>query len=712
MRSIFPKAILALGLPVWVFAHEAGGIPGVEDDVDTAQAPPSATAAPSAPPASATVRPGAPADSALELPAATAVRNRPVNPFNAQVIRDRDLSLRMMLDPADVVKVTPGLFVGQHAGGGKANQYFIRGFDIDHGTDLALWLDGMPINNVSHAHGQGYADLHFLIPEIIENVEVDKGPYYAEFGDFATAGAVRLDTREAFKENRVSGAAGMFGTYRTLALLTLKDAPMKPMIAAEVFRSDGPFRNPEDMERYNLFLKTPLVRDEATRLDLTLMGYGAGWNGSGQIPERAVKAGLDRFGSIDPSEGGSSQRHSASLDYSSLPSDREEWKASAYWIDYRLSLFSDFTFFARDPVRGDEINQRDDRTVAGLNASYKRKYGLGGMEASSAFGIGMRNDLIHNVLDYAEKRVVFDHAVDADVREGSLGAWFMQSLSPWKWLYLEAGVRGDHYGFDVADRLHPEGDSTLTGVKDASILSPKVNVVVTPAAGTDIYLNYGEGFHSNDARGIASKTDPARPLTKARGYEIGARTELLKRIDLAASLWKLDLDGELVWVGDEGGTEENGASERMGVDLEARVRILPWLWADFDMTKSTSEYVKNAGNGTAVALAPRLTWTGGLSWRHRSGFFGSLRGQHLDDRPADEAGDFTAQGFTVFDLGTGFRHGRYEVDVNVANLFDADWRTAQFENDSRLPGESAPVTDIHFVPGAPVNVQGVVKYFF
>jgi outer membrane receptor protein involved in Fe transport len=288
----------------------------------------------------------------------------------------------------------------------------------------------------------------------------------------------------------------------------------------------------------------------------------------------------------------------------------------------------------------------------------------------------------------------------------------MQSVSPWKWLYLEAGVRGDHYGFDVTDRLHPEGDSTLTGVKDASMMSPKVNVVVTPLDGTDIYLNYGEGFHSNDARGITSKTDPARPLTKARGYEVGVRTNALKRVDLATSLWKLDMEGEFVWVGDEGGTEENIPSERLGVDLEARVQILPWLWADFDMTKSSSEYIKNAGNGTAVALAPRLTWTGGISWRHKSGLFGSLRGQHLDNRPADEAGNFTAKGFTVFDLGTGYRFGRYELDVNVANLFNADWRTAQFENVSRLPGEARPVTDIHFVPGAPINVQGVAKYYF
>jgi outer membrane receptor protein involved in Fe transport len=657
-------------------------------------------------------------DGVLELPDKAVTGRRAVTPSNSQIIRDLDLSLRPMLDPSDVLKVAPGLFVGQHAGGGKANQYFIRGFDIDHGTDLSLWFDGMPVNMISHGHGQGYADLHFVIPELVENVEVNKGPYYIEYGDLATAGAVRMRTHRKFGESRVSLGAGMFNTFRSLSILTLEHAPLKPILAAEVLRSDGPFDSPEDMERYNLYLKTPFLENETTTLDVTLMGYGAGWNGSGQVPARLVDAGLlDKYGSVDPSEGGHSQRHSVSMEYQQTPDSGEEWHASAYLINYRLSLFSNFTFFARDSVRGDGINQRDDRIVTGLNASYKRRYALGGLPMSSLLGIGVRNDMIRTNLDYSGKRIVFDHVIDADVREGSLSVYFMESIAPFRWLYVEAGVRGDHFGFDVVDRLHPEGDSTLTGVKDASIFSPKVNVVVTPVANTDIYANYGEGFHSNDARGVTSKTDPARPLTKARGYEMGARTRLFDRLDLGVSFWKLDMNGEFVWVGDDGATEEGLASERLGVDLEARARILPWLWADFDMTKSSSEYTRNAGNGRAVALAPRLTWSGGLSMRHPLGFFGSFRGQSLDDRPADEAGDFTAEGFTVFDLGAGYRYRKWEITVNVQNVFNTEWRTAQFENDSRLvggpfPRETEPVTDIHFVPGAPVNVQGAVRWYF
>ncbi|MEO7426690.1 MAG: TonB-dependent receptor [Fibrobacteria bacterium] len=656
-------------------------------------------------------------EEAIEAPEVTVHGHRPVTASNSQTIRDRDLSLRMMTDPSDIVKVTPGLFTGQHAGGGKANQYFIRGFDADHGTDLALWFDGMPVNNVSHGHGQGFADLHFIIPELVDQVQVNKGTFDIEYGDLATAGSVSMRTRNSVKENVVSATGGMYNTTRMLTILSPK-GPNRPLLAAEVYRSDGPFKNPEDMERYNLFLKTPVLQSSASRLDFTLMAYGAGWNGSGQIPQRAIDDGqLNRFGSLDPSEGGSSQRYSASMNYVSFPNAMEGWEASAYLIDYRLSLFSDFTFFANDSVDGDEINQRDDRLIAGLNASYHRSHMLGSLPAAALFGIATRNDIIHNNLDHAKDRRIIGKKVDADVREGSLSAFFQESIAPFPWLYLEAGIRGDHFGFDVVDRLNDTGAASITGVKDASMFSPKANIVVTPVKGTDIFLNYGEGFHSNDARGVTSPVDPARPLTKAREYEAGARTRLLDRLDLAASVWLVDMDGEFVWVGDDGVTEEGESTQRKGIDFETRLQILPWMWADFDMTKCTAEFVHDAGNGKAVALAPRLTMAGGLSMRHPSGAYGSIRAQSLDTRPADEAGDFEAKGATVVDLSLGYRYHRWEVFSYVGNLFNTEWYTAQFENDSRIKDangvlEPETVTDMHVVPGAGVNIKGGVKFYF
>src|SRR5690606_35025413 len=518
-----------------------------------------------------------------------------------------DFALRVMHKPSDLLKVTPGLFTGQHAGGGKANQYFIRGFDIDHGTDLALWVDGMPVNNVSHGHGQGYADLHFIIPELFERVEVNKGPYFAEYGDFATAGAVRLRTRERFEESYADLAMGMFGSYRFLGVFAGADTVYRPVLAAEVHRDDGPFKNPEDLERYNLFFRSSLIRTSQSDLDLTLMSYGGNWNGSGQVPLREVEAGrLDRFGSVDPTEGGNSQRHSASLRFRSTPDPRSEFSASAYLIDYRLALISNFTFCAGDPVYGDQRVQEARRAVSGFNAAKRTGWDACGRAWNTTVGKDMRNDRIANALGRGRDRSVFSRAVEADVRASSLGLYAQEEVAPLDWLRFVAGFRADYFGFDVTDRLQelpntvPVAESG-SGARSASIFSPKFNAIIGPFAKTELYLNYGQGFHSNDARGVVKHPDPVTPLTKAVGYEAGLRNNLIPRLDLGASLWKLDLRSELVWVGDEGATEARGPTERIGLDLEARLRLLSWLWADADFTQSEATYTENAGNADAVA---------------------------------------------------------------------------------------------------------------
>jgi outer membrane receptor protein involved in Fe transport len=657
---------------------------------------------------------------ALELPELRALGTRPLTAASSQTLRDRDFALRPMLKPSDLLKVTPGLFTGQHAGGGKANQYFIRGFDIDHGTDLALWVDGMPVNKVSHGHGQGYADLHFIIPELFERVEVNKGPYFAEYGDFATAGAVRMVTRENITESFAELRGGMFGNYRFLGVYAGPDSLHRPVLAAEVHRSDGPFENPEDLERYNLFFRSSLTRSATSSLDLTLMSYGADWNGSGQIPARLVEAGtLDRFGSVDPSEGGNSQRHSAQLRMRSAPSAESDWQATAYLINYRLAMYSNFTFLAGDSVNGDQFEQNDRRWVAGFNAKYRTVGHALGRHWTTTLGLDLRNDLIQNALGPSVQRRRIGETVDAEIREGSMGLHLQEEVNPLPWLRLVGGLRADYFGFDVTDRLSAISDSApkTSGVRSASVVSPKANAIMGPFRKTELFLNYGHGFHSNDARGVVRGVDPALPLAQAIGYEVGLRTAIIPRVDLAAALWALDLESELVWIGDAGITEPRGETERRGLDLEARVRILDWLWADADLTLSDAIFTGNAGNAGAVALAPTRTLAGGLSARHPSGFTGSLRMQHLADRPATEDERLTAEGFTVVDLGLGWRWRNLEAEVNVANLFDTEWREAQFANESRAPGEPAldpanPREDIHFVPGTPLQVQGGVRVYF
>jgi outer membrane receptor protein involved in Fe transport len=643
----------------------------------------------------------------------TVTAPKPQTAASSQVIRDKDLGMRPIIHPTDILKVTPGLYTGQHAGGGKANQYFLRGFDSDHGTDVALWIDGMPVNNVSHAHGQGYADLHFVIPELIEKVEVHKGPYFVEYGDFATAGAVRLNTRRVFTENMASFTGGSYDTYRYLNIVTSKESPLKPTLAAEIYGSDGPFDHPERLKRYNLFLRSSFIETPDSSMSLTLMSYGSGWNGSGQVPLREVEAGrLSRFGSVDPSEGGNSQRHSASLLYMSRPREGEEWNASAYLINYRLSLFSNFTFFANDPVNGDQIEQDDRRVISGFQSSYRMAREALGRTWTTVIGVQGRSDSIETQLNNTVNRRRVSQMADADIREGSLGAYLQEEVSPVSWLRLVGGVRADYYGFDVEDNLQVLPSSGTTGTAQDYLFSPKGNAIITPQENWDIYLNYGEGFHSNDARGVVQSENAVTPLTKARGYEAGSRVKFFERLDVAIALWRLDLDSEIVWVGDEGTTEARGKTKRYGIDGEIRYRVLDWLWTDFDITQSQARFVSNAGNGDAVALAPTRTISGGLSARHASGFFGSFRAEHIADRPANESETLTAKGFTLFNLTSGFRKGRWEVRLDVPNLFNANWREAQFANESRLSSEPDPVEDIHFVPGAPRTYLGTLRYYF
>jgi len=653
---------------------------------------------------------------ALELPEKTALGHLPFTAASSQSLRDLDFQTRVMLKPSDLIKVTPGLFTGQHAGGGKANQYFLRGFDIDHGTDLSLWVDNLPVNMVSHAHGQGYADLHFIIPELFQRVEVNKGPYAVDYGDFATAGAVRMLTRDHFDESFASMQAGMFNDFRFLGLWAAGDSLLTPTVAAEIARNDGPFDTPEDLERYNLFARSKLWQSDAASLDLTFMGYGSDWHGSGQVPERAVKDGsITRWGTIDPTEGGNSMRHSLSLRLKNRPkADGDEWNLSAYFLQYRLNLYSNFTFFAEDPVHGDEIEQVDSRVVAGFRADSRRQNPFLGLPAETWVGAELRSDAIENALYHDAKRVRIGTTVHDDVRESSLGIFAQEDVQLLPRLRVLAGGRADYFSFAVGDRLETPSDSApkTSGVRAASVFSPKASVVMGPFYRSEFYLNSGYGFHSNDARGVVAGSDPVTPLARALGYEAGLRTGLVPRLSLAAALWALDMESELVWVGDAGNTEPRPATERRGVDLEARATLLPWLFADIDMTWAKAVYVENAGNGDAVALAPTFTLAGGLSVTHPSGIKGSLRVQHLGDRPATEDEALTAEGFTVVDLAAMYRWKAIEFSLDIANLFDTDWREAQFANESRLPSEAEPVADIHFVPGNPLTVRGGAKVFF
>ena len=632
---------------------------------------------------------------------------RPMTAASSTTVRDRDFMLRPHTRPADILMVTPGLFVVQHAGGGKANQYFLRGFDADHGTDLALSVDGVPVNMVSHGHGQGYADMHWVIPEVVKRIEVAKGTYFADHGDFATAGAINLTTYSHFEGNSVALTGGSFETYRALTMVTPHFDAWKPVLAAEVYGTNGPFDNPERLKRYNVFTKLTRELVDGSTFSLAATSYAGGWRASGQIPERAVRDGsLDRFGFIDPLEGGSSARHSVYASYHSADEDGEV-NLLAYFVSYRLSLFSNFTFFARDQVNGDMIEQNDTRSVLGLKGSYRFVRRFGGVRFDGTFGVQTRTDDIDNALHYDVRRLRLADVVDAHIAETSIGVYAQEDVAWTPWLRSVVGLRADYFAFGVDDRLGND-----SGVQQAALASPKASVILTPVDAWDIYLNFGAGFHSNDARGVVRSENAVKPLTRAIGGEVGSRARLFDRLDVAATVFYLHLDSEIVWVGDEGTTEARGATRRYGFEGEARLRVFSWLFADADITAASARYVANAGNGDAVALAPKLVLQAGVSVRHPSGAFGRIGVFHIGDRPATEDGTLTAQGFTRLDATVGYRYAWVQLAVAVQNVFNTDWREAQFANASQLASESAPVDDLHFTPGAPVNAQATATFFF
>jgi TonB family protein len=634
----------------------------------------------------------------------TILGRRPISAASSFSVRDRDFELRPIGSVQDILRVTPGLVMVQHSGGGKANQYFMRGFDIDHGTDLALNIDGVPINMVSHAHGQGYADTNFIIPEVVERVEVTKGPYFSNQSDFATAGAVNMVSREKFEHSGVTlGVFGSPGVGQPGARALIVASPQfeslgaQATFAAELGQSNGPFEKPDAWNRYKLLNRLTFAPSENSKLSLVHMSYGSEWSGSGQIPTRAIETGLiSRFGTLNPSEGGSTSRHQLALTYSLRPNESSELKALAYFGTYRFNMFSNFTFFLNDETQGDEIEQVDRRIFMGAKLSYRTVRNLGSIRFDSTVGADVRNDEIQNELWNSAQRVQLKNVRANDVHETLGGLFVHEEVTPLRWLRLNVGARVDLLSFAVDNRLATnDPDAPRSGTASALQFSPKASLVLSPFAGEnfelDVYANYGHGFHSNDVRGVFS-TPAVNPLSRAVGEEVGARTRLFKRFDVAAALWNLDLQNETVWIGDEGTTEVGAASNRFGVELETRFEILPWLAADLDVTLTKSNSAGASTSSQGLVLAPKQTWAGGLSAKHRWGpgeLRGGLRFYGLGDRPASDDGELIAEGFTQFDFHLSYQHRWFKVGLDVENLFNGSYRSDQFATSSRLPSEAA-----------------------
>ena len=627
----------------------------------------------------------------------------PVAASSELLIPGKDFELLPHGRPADVLRLVPGLIMSQHQGGGKAEQYMLRGFDADHGTDVALFVDGMPVNLRTHAHGQGYADLHFLIPETIKQVDAFKGPYYVEYGDFATAGAIDFVTLDTVPENLVEAAGGSFGTQRYLTLLSPTRDRIKTLFALEAYTSDGPFDRPQDYKRLNAFAKASATLGDGVDGSIWASYLRSSWFGSGQIPARAVRAGLiDRFGSIDNSEGGRTERASVNGQIRFKPSEADLVTVRAWGQYYSLDLFSNFTFFLDDPANGDGIKQTDrDRLVGGLDTRYEHRGTVLDVPVQSMAGVQYRVDRARVILGTQADRHLLARTQDVSVVEQSVSPMVKLDLAPLPWLRVVTGARGDLFHYDVRNNLTDSAER-LDGNQTRAVPSVKANLVLGPWYETEFFANFGTGFHSNDARVVI--LDPRLPaLPQARGYEFGVRSKIFPRVEVSATYWALDLKSELVFAGDDGTTEARGPSHRQGWEVTTRIRLLDWLTWSGNVTLTDSAF----DNGQAIPLAPRMTARADLTARLPWGLSASAAMRYVSSRYADESRQQIARGYTLFDLSARYRYKNLEAFLSVENLANAEWREAQFFFESRLPGEPAGgVPDIHYTPGNPRTFLG------
>jgi outer membrane receptor protein involved in Fe transport len=628
------------------------------------------------------------------------------------------LETRPVLRTGELLETVPGLVVTQHSGDGKANQYFLRGFNLDHGTDLATSVDGIPVNMHTHGHGQGYTDINFVIPELLDRIEYKKGTYYADEGNFSAAGAVDLRYRRDLDHNLFSLTLGEDSYARGLLAGSTEISGGDLLFGLDYGQTDGPWDLEEDLRRVNALAKYSRG-ERSDGWSLTASAYDGEWTSTDQIPERAVQSGvLDRFGFFDPTNGGDSHRYALSFDVAkSLALGKMgDWQleANAYALDYQLDLFSNFTY-ALNPADGDQFEQFDDRKAYGLHSEISRETNFGGMRGQLKVGVDSRFDDIGRVGLY----LTDDRARLTTVREDSvdrlgLGFFVEQQIQATEWLRVIAGLRHDIAEFDVSSDLDAN-----SGSASDSITSPKLSLVFGPWAETEFFVNAGRGFHENDARGTTITVDPTdgvtaadrvRPMVRASGAEIGVRTALVPYTQLAVTAWTLDLDSELLYVGDAGATEANRASERRGIELGVYVTPREWLTLDADLAWSRGRFSEIAESGDHIPGAVESVASLGVAVQHPSGWFGGARFRHFGEAPLIEDGSVRSDPTTLVNLEVGRRIGkRFSIALAAYNVFGSDDNDITYFYESQLPGEASPVEDRHFHPVEPRTLRMTIE---
>ncbi len=669
---------------------------------------------------------GIPTASPLEEIVVTATRIGLVGESRAAsegVVLAIQLEGRPVLRPGEILEVVPGLVVTQHSGDGKANQYFLRGFNLDHGTDFATRVDGIPVNMPTHAHGQGYSDINFLIPELVDKVRYRKGTYFADEGNFSAAGAADIVYRRRLEAPLASVTIGQDDYYRALLAASPEVGGGVLLGALDYSTADGPWDLPQDYRKVNGLVK--YSRGAADRgLAVTAMGYDGRWDSTDQIPERAVGGDcaaipfcISRFGYVDDTSGGESHRYSLSLDAWSNQDDGRGWTASAWAMDYHLELISNFTY-AIDEVNGDQFEQYDDRRVWGGRFEYAWPASLTALPGALRAGVELRRDDIEPVGLYLTTRAERRETVREDeVTQTSYSAYLAHDQRWNDWLRTELGLRFDAFDFDVSSNL-----AANSGTASDSIASPKATVVLGPWRETEYFLNAGRGFHSNDARGTTIRVDPTDgvtpvdrvdPLVAATGAEIGFRSGAFPGWQLYGALWGLDLDSELLFVGDGGITEPSRESRRRGVELGAFWTPFEWLIVDLDYAWSHARFRGNDPAGDRIPGAVEDVASLGVAVNRNDGWFGGARVRYLGEAPLIEDDSVRSDPTLLVNVEAGYRFSeRWSAFVTVFNLFDAEDNDITYFYESRLPGEAAPVEDLHFHPVEPRSVRATLNLTF
>jgi hypothetical protein len=626
------------------------------------------------------------------------------------------LENRPTLRPGEVLEVVPGLVITQHSGDGKANQYFLRGFNLDHGTDFATRVDGMPVNMPTHAHGQGYSDLNFLIPELVDRIEYKKGSYYAEEGDFSAAGAADVRYRRRLDTSFVTLSGGQDGFWRGLAAASPQVGGGDLLVAGEYFHNDGPWDLKEGYQKISGIVKYT-HGDGAEGFSAEAFGYDGHWHSTDQIPLRAVQGGLlSRYGAIDPTDGGGSHRYSVSGDWWRRAGPGQ-LRANLYGIDYQLDLLSDFTY-ATDRIHGDQFEQYDRRYVAGGSLAYDQPLELAGHPGELRGALQIRSDDIGPVGLYrTEDRVRYATVREDHVRQASVGAYLSDSVHWTPWFRTDLGARADHFDFKVDSSL-----ALNSGTASASITSPKLTLAFGPWAQTEYFLNFGRGFHSNDARGTTIRVDPSdgvtpvdrvSPLVRAVGEEAGFRTAAIPHVQLAGSIWTLQLDSELVFAGDGGTTQPGRASRRSGAEFGVFYAPADWIAVDADLAWTRARFTVPDPAGDHIPNAVESVASMGLTLNREAGWFGGARLRYVGPAPLTEDNSVRSNSSLLVNVEAGYHiSSSISTVLAVFNLLDRKDNDITYFYESQLKSESAPVAGIHFHPVEPRTVRLVLTVRF